>query len=82
MILLHAMQNSRAQVRLEKAFRAGHYHEAFPTSPLRLHLLIISTYINEWRWYMDDLGKQCLAIVNTTLVVYQVSSKLTRRIGE
>ena len=63
MILLHAMQNSRAQVRLEKAFRSGYYHENSPASPLRLHLLIFSTYIDEWRWYMDDLGKHCLDIV-------------------
>ena len=63
MILLHAMHNSRAQLRFERVFRAGDYHDNSPTSPLRLHLLIFSTYMNEWRWYMDDLGMQCLDIV-------------------
>jgi hypothetical protein len=63
MILLNAMHKSRAELRFERVFRAGDYHDKSPTSPLRLHLLIFSTYINEWRWYMDDLGKQCLEIV-------------------
>ena len=66
MILLHAKHGSRVQKRLENAFEAGAYREDTAASPMGLHVLILSTYMEEWRWYMDSLGKQCLEMENET----------------
>lgn len=63
MILLHAMLDSKAQRRLDATFSAGRYNENFNSTPLRLHVLIFTAYMDNWRWYMDDLGGLCLRLV-------------------
>lgn len=62
-ILLHAMLDSKAQKRIEDTFSAGQYHEKANSTPLRLHVLIFTTYMDSWRWYMNDLGEICLRLV-------------------
>lgn len=64
MVLLHAQISSKAQRRLEDAFSDGKYNQDSLISPLRLHLLILSSYVNNWRWYMDELGSTCLRLVS------------------
>lgn len=63
MILLHAMLDSKAQKRLDEIFSAGRYNTNLNSTPLRLHVLIFTTYMDNWRWYMDDLGELCLQLV-------------------
>lgn len=63
MILLHAMLDSMAQKRFDETFLAGRYHNKLNSTPLRLHVLIFTTYMDNWRWYMDDLGELCLRLV-------------------
>lgn len=64
MILLHAQLASKAQRRLEDVFSNGHWNYDSSTSPLRLHMLILSSYVDNWRWYMDELGSTCLRLVS------------------
>lgn len=64
MILLHAHLSSKAQGRLEDAFSDGKYNQDSLTSPLRLHLLILSSYVNNWRWFMHELGSTYLQLVS------------------
>lgn len=63
MILLHPMLESKAQKRLDNMFSEGKYNGTSITNPLRLHLLIFSIYMDNWRWYMDELGLACLRLV-------------------
>jgi hypothetical protein len=68
MILLHASPTTRVQKRLEEVFAEGQYQKKSATSPLLLHVLIFSQYLDEWRWYMDDLGTTCLRLVKSSMV--------------
>ena len=81
MILLHAQLTSKAQGRLEDAFSEGRYNQNSLTSPLRLHLLILSSYIDNWRWYMNELGSTCLRLVRIFLASCSKSKaeKMDRR---
>ena len=63
LVLLHALHRSHAQDRLEQIFADGLYQGTTPTSPLLLHVLLLYTYFDNWRWYMDDLGSTCLRLV-------------------
>lgn len=69
MILLHAMLDSKAQRRLDETFSAGRYNENSNSAPLRLHALIFTAYMDNWRWYMDDLGGRYLRLVGTLSVL-------------
>jgi len=32
--------------------------------PLRLHVLIMSSYVDNWRWYLHDIKRQYLQLVS------------------
>ena len=63
-IVLHAMPSSRLQQRMDDAFRNGYFRKMHGSSHMMLHVLILSTYMNNWRWYMDELGEECLDLVS------------------
>jgi hypothetical protein len=61
-ILLHAMPDSLLQKRLSEscASRPGLCNgKQKATTGLYLHILIISTYVDHWRWYLDEIGTTC-----------------------
>ena len=63
MILLHANVSTKAHGRLQQAFSNGQYQQRTRTSPLLLHVLILSSYLDNWRLYLQHLGDWCLAKV-------------------
>jgi hypothetical protein len=64
-VFLHAKPNTRLQQRLEEATsrweqsapRQRHWHF--------MHLLVLSTYLNNWRWYLRSLVADFEKIVST-----------------
>ncbi len=50
------MPNSRVQQRLDEAAVNGGWDENSSIDWHQLHLLVISSYINNWRWYLNDLS--------------------------
>lgn len=80
MILLHAMLDSKAQKRLDEIFSAGRYNTNLNSTPLRLHVLIFTTYMDNWRWYMDDLGELCLQLENKGFTT-EMNSKADRSLS-
>lgn len=62
-LLLHPMRNSKAQTRLGVAADKVNARE-MALDPLRLHVLIMSSYIDNWRWYLHDIKRQYLELVS------------------
>jgi hypothetical protein len=68
LILLHAMPESGLHRRIVES--CGNqpglcYGKQKAATGLYLHVLIISTYINNWRWFLDDIGTSCANFVGT-----------------
>lgn len=63
-ILLHATRSSRLQQRVENAFEDGLFTSEIGSCHMTIHLMILSTYLSKWRWYMDELGLDCLDLVS------------------
>ena len=61
-LLLHPMQNSKAQTRMGVATEKL-CAEEMAKDPLRLHVLIMSSYVDNWRWYLHDIKRQYLVLV-------------------
>jgi hypothetical protein len=62
-LLLHPMRNSKAQTRLGVAAeKIGARDMAL--DPLRLHVLIMSSYIDNWRWYLHDIKRRSIELVS------------------
>lgn len=59
-ILLHPMQGSTVSKRLASITSTGINCN---TDPLRLHLLITSSYIDNWRLYLHDMTREFLELV-------------------
>jgi hypothetical protein len=55
-ILLHPNEESRLQKRVEATLTTPSAMIPLHQSPLKLHLLVLSTYFSNWRWYLQDLG--------------------------
>jgi hypothetical protein len=64
--LLHPMPNSKVLKRLAKASSADIGTKDMETDPLRLHLLITSSYVDNWRLYLHDMTRQFLELVSKT----------------
>ncbi|KAH7350699.1 hypothetical protein BKA65DRAFT_243414 [Rhexocercosporidium sp. MPI-PUGE-AT-0058] len=58
-ILLHPMQNSVVSKRLENITAEDIRNDA---NPLRFHLLITSSYIDNWRMYLHDMTREFLEL--------------------
>lgn len=62
-ILLNPMPNSRVQQRLDdSALQQILLQDSYPDLQ-QLHLLVISSYIHNWRWYINDIGEEFEATV-------------------
>jgi len=61
-LLLHPMQNSKAQTRMGLATDKL-CAEEMAKDPLRFHVLIMSSYVDNWRWYLHDIKRQYLVLV-------------------
>ena len=66
MILLHAMPGSKVQRRISKELADGTERggNAQRLRPFEMHLLIFSSYLDEWRWYLDEIGTTCREMVS------------------
>ncbi|KAF4629741.1 hypothetical protein G7Y89_g8405 [Cudoniella acicularis] len=61
-ILLHPIKESIAYKRLDQAtFSELRVHE-MEFDPMRLHLLVFSSYIDNWRLYLHDITRQFLVL--------------------
>lgn len=60
-IFIHPMQDSKVAKRLENSTTAEVGAEP---DPFRMHLLIFSSYVDNWRLYIHDLNRQFLALVS------------------
>ncbi|KAK3047705.1 hypothetical protein LTR09_010963 [Extremus antarcticus] len=69
MVLLHANTATKAHSRLQQVFSDGQYQQQSSTSPLLLHALILSSYLDNWRPNLQQLGAWCLSKENQFLTV-------------
>ncbi|OCL11296.1 hypothetical protein AOQ84DRAFT_374132 [Glonium stellatum] len=56
-IFLHPMKNSAAQCRLEAFFEKGDYAGPLSEEAMEVHLLLFSSYLNNWQVYIKELGR-------------------------
>lgn len=54
-ILLHPKNDSKVQIAIQKAARQYSRTNAMLSNAAFMHLLILSSYVDNWRWYMKDL---------------------------
>jgi len=59
-ILIHAGPSTKAHSRIQKAFAEGMQSNRELTNPLLLHVLVLSSYLDNWRIYLQELGRWCL----------------------
>lgn len=66
LILLHATPNSRLQSRIMSAsdVQLAKTCKQSRRGPVDIHILVFSTYLDEWRWYLDDIGATCKDLVS------------------
>lgn len=66
LILLHATPNSRLQSRIMSAsdVQLENTCKQPRRGPVDIHILVFSTYLDEWRWYLDDIGATCKDLVS------------------
>lgn len=62
-LLLHPMPNSKAQSRLDVSADKLNVRDV-SLDPLRLHVLIMSSYVDNWRWYLHDIKRDYLNLVS------------------
>lgn len=55
-ILLHPNPSSKLQSRIEAAVGFPSTASAINENPLKLHTLVLSSYFDNWRWYLKELG--------------------------
>ncbi|KAF1349799.1 hypothetical protein BDV97DRAFT_175555 [Delphinella strobiligena] len=67
-ILLHPMENSRAQQRLESLSERERGNRA-SQSPLDIHMLVLSSYLNNWRAYIESLADQSKELRQKVLAI-------------
>jgi hypothetical protein len=65
-ILLHPMADSRAHARLQSVWKTSGGVKTFGEHPLNLHMLILSSYVNNWQIYLDDLARTFKSLVFIT----------------
>jgi hypothetical protein len=56
-VLVHPMPNSKVQRRLAVATKDLTAND-MAVNPLRLHVLVMSCYIDNWRWYLHNIKRQ------------------------
>ncbi|KAH6682672.1 hypothetical protein B0J14DRAFT_673055 [Halenospora varia] len=73
-VLLHPVNESVVCSRLESAASSDLGVEEMKFNPMRLHLLIFSSYIDNWRLYLHDITRQFLMLEDKLM-----TSKLRER---
>lgn len=63
-VLLHPVRESVVCSRLESAAFSDLGVEEMKFNPMRLHLLIFSSYIDNWRLYLHDITRQFLMLAS------------------
>jgi hypothetical protein len=61
-VVLHPMLNSKAQTRLSAVARDLTANDMV-IDPLRFHVLIMSSYIDNWRWCLHDTKRRYTKLV-------------------
>ena len=64
MIMLHAKQETVARTRVHNAAESVQVDTCGAKLSLRMHLLIFSSYVDNWRWYLDSIGTTLLREVS------------------
>lgn len=64
-LLLHPLVDSMAQKRLNKLYSTQNSFVHLKANALGLHILLISSYSDNWRWYLKDLGIAFTKIVRS-----------------
>lgn len=71
-LLLHPVPKSKVKTRLEEASASDlGVHANNTNDHFRLHLLVFSSYIDNWRPYLHDMTRQFLALVCFTHVTHE-----------
>jgi hypothetical protein len=58
------MRNSKAQSRLAAATDDQTAIQETGLDPLHVHALIFSSYIDNWRWYIHSITRECGELVS------------------
>lgn len=62
-ILLNPMVDSKIFTRIQQSVDAGLNLDELERDPLRLHILALSTHVDNWRQYIHDLCRELLPLV-------------------
>lgn len=70
LLLLHAKPDSKLRSRIHNSADTIPNDDCSNPSknPLSVHVMILTTYIDEWRWYLDDIGTKCGDFVSNILL--------------
>ncbi|CZR50160.1 uncharacterized protein PAC_00032 [Phialocephala subalpina] len=68
-IILHAKPNTRLQQRMEAALSQWQKSSSRPQVWHLMHLLVLSTYLNNWRWYLRSLSEEFEKIADIVLTL-------------
>lgn len=66
MILLNTKKSTRAQVRLEQIMSNANQYTKVISDPLLLHILIFSSYLDNWRSYLQQIADSLMEKVRNT----------------
>lgn len=69
-IILHPMPQSKVQERLDELVIKQAASTSLCNDWHQLHLLIISSYMNNWRWYLNDLSDEISETVSISRIRY------------
>lgn len=72
MLLLHASTDTKALRRLRQVFANGQYSEQSETTAFLLHVLVLSSYLDNWRAYLQELGAWCLKKVIACMICLDI----------
>jgi hypothetical protein len=67
-IFLNPRPRSILQTRLEKVARDAHTREISDQEWELMHLLVLSSYLGDWRWYLKSLSAEIERIVSDDFI--------------
>ncbi|KAF8246074.1 hypothetical protein K440DRAFT_685745 [Wilcoxina mikolae CBS 423.85] len=68
-IFLHPVRGARTQARIKELCSSPKSLKSTQAHPLRLHLLLLSSYIDNWRWYLRDYGYELMGKEERALTI-------------
>ena len=68
-IILHPKPESVFQRRLEKLFSDVQSTASVRLNPATVHLLLFSSYMENWRWYLSQLSETFIDAVSLSQIV-------------